>query len=151
MEKKRVLLRSDDFHSVVLDKQGELPGEYLLLKGYSGEVKQDGNADDRILRFIISDSSIDRHRDRVNTDGWVLTNFRRDPVVLWSHDHWSPPVARALEVAIDGEKLFARAQFTPPDLSSFGDMIFRMLVGGGKCARPLPSVTLNRSSASDRA
>jgi HK97 family phage prohead protease len=84
---------------------------------------------DRTLEFTISTGSVDRDWDRVNPKGWDLRAYRKNPVVLWAHDHYGLPVARSQKVWTSEEKLDALAEFTPYDLNPFGDMVYRMLRG----------------------
>jgi len=46
-------------------------------------------ADDSFL-FIASDETVDRYGDVVKVDGWDLSNFHRNPIVLWGHDPMLP-------------------------------------------------------------
>jgi len=38
------------------------------------------------LEFVMSDGSVDRMGDIIEPDGWMLDNFRRNPVALFKHD-----------------------------------------------------------------
>lgn len=79
------------------------------------------------LSFILSTAAVDRHGDTVSQSGWKLDNYKKNPVVLFGHDQNSPPVGKAGYVAVEGDKLIAKAvQFTPKDLSPFGYMIGEM-------------------------
>ena len=44
---------------------------------------------ERKYRFIISDESRDRHESIVKMDGWMLDNYRKNPIVLYQHDAYS--------------------------------------------------------------
>ena len=97
-------------------------------KGFSAiEVKQ---VSDHTLRFAISDGSLDRENDTINVNGWRLDNYKRNPVVLFGHDHWNPPIAKAVSIGVENATLISDAEFTPADVSAFGDMIYRMYQGG---------------------
>ena len=56
---------------------------------------------DRTIRFIVSDETVDRDGDTVSIDGWDLSNYQKNPVVLYGHDKTAFPVARAKNVYID--------------------------------------------------
>ena len=100
-----------------------------LRKGFgsSCEVKAIG---DGTIDFIISTGAVDRDNDTINVHGWRTENFMANPVVLFGHDSRNPPVARAENVRVDGESLVAHTIFTPPDVSEFGDMVFKLYKGG---------------------
>lgn len=42
--------------------------------------------------FVVSDETIDREGEIISIDGWVLDNFKRNPVMLWSHNPYDPPI-----------------------------------------------------------
>src|SRR5437773_2672712 len=44
------------------------------------EAKVEGGFD-----FILSDASTDRYGDSILTEGWDLTNFKKNPVALFAH------------------------------------------------------------------
>ena len=84
---------------------------------------------DRVLRFTISTEDVDRDFDTISVAGWDLKNYKKNPVVLWAHDYWSPPIARSLSVTKEDGALVSMAEFADAEMSMFGDMIFRMLTG----------------------
>jgi HK97 family phage prohead protease len=76
------------------------------LKADSGEI--------RAFPFVLSTASVDRHGDTIDQKGWELDNYRKNPVVLWGHDHDQLPVGRAASVYVtpDGSKLKAIDRFS---------------------------------------
>lgn len=80
--------------------------------------------------FVLSNSNIDRDFDTVNVNGWDLTNFRKNPVVLWSHDHYSLPVAKSLNEYVENGQLIGKAQFAPKELNDFSYMVGQMYKHG---------------------
>ena len=95
------------------------------------EAKNSG-ADDhqRVLRFTISDESVDRDNDTVSVEGWNLKNYKQNPVVLWAHDYSELPLGKSLSVRRSGDALVSVAEFAPRDLSEKADTVFRMLKAG---------------------
>ena len=94
------------------------------------------NDADLVLPFTISTSSVDRDNDTIDVNGWTnLAEFRANGPVLWGHDSSLPPIARPLDVWVEGDSLKALAEFTPSDMAhpmgaGFGHSIFRMFKGG---------------------
>lgn len=86
--------------------------------------------DNRTLRFTISTSSPDRERDIVAVGGWKLDAYKQNPVVLWAHDYRQPPIAKAVDVQVVGDRLVASAEFVPKELSPFADSIYQMIKAG---------------------
>ena len=88
--------------------------------------------DDRILRFIGSDSKTDRDGDQVKSDGWKLTEYRKNPVVLLGHSYGGTPVAKTKKVWIDNDKnqLMFDIEFPESDVSSIGDSLYKLYKAG---------------------
>ena len=93
------------------------------------EVKMEGT-DDRVLRFVISSASVDRDDDTLSVDGWDVSNYLKNPVVLFGHDGRSPPVAKANNVFFENDLFKSDAQFMPKDMYEFSDMLYKMYLGG---------------------
>ena len=55
--------------------------------------------------------SEDRAGDLVIARGWELESYLRNPVVLWAHQHRMPPIARSVEIAVEGDSLMATIEF----------------------------------------
>lgn len=111
-------------------KAGQLDAdqEYVLHKGLpDAEVKADDDAT-RTITFTISTAAVDRDDDTIAVDGWELANYIKNPVVLWGHDHVSPPIAKALATWVEGGKLKSKAQFHQE--FEFADMVYRLFKGG---------------------
>jgi hypothetical protein len=89
----------------------------------------------RVTNITSSDSSVDREDDTIRAAGWKLSNFHRNPVILWGHNSRVPPVARATRTEIIGDKLQQDFEFTPADLQhpmgmGFGHAVGRMFKEG---------------------
>lgn len=114
----------DDFRAAA-KASAEPIAEPHVRASFDTEIKAEG--DSRSLTFTISTASVDRVGDTIALDGWKLDTFRKNPVVLWAHDASSLPVAKADKVWIEGGKLMAQAEFTPPGMARFNDAVFDML------------------------
>lgn len=57
------------------------------------------DVENRIVRGIIaSTGTIDRQGESLNPKGWVLDNFKKNPVILFGHDYSSLPIGKAINV-----------------------------------------------------
>jgi HK97 family phage prohead protease len=65
----------------------------------------------RTYRFVVSTDSVDRSNDTIDQAGWDLKSYRRNPVVLWSHDASNWPVGKATKISVEGGKLVAEVMF----------------------------------------
>jgi HK97 family phage prohead protease len=75
--------------------------------------------DDKEKSFIAVASTEDEDRDKdiIRQDGWNLKNFKKNPMVPWSHDYWAIPVAKSLRTWVDktAKKLMFKPQFDADD------------------------------------
>jgi uncharacterized protein len=44
--------------------------------------------------FVVSDETVDREGEIISIDGWNLDNFKRNPVMLWSHNPFEAPIGK---------------------------------------------------------
>jgi len=132
MKRPNELLTRDDW----VKRVGKLPpGEVLpevpnLVKFFNPDISLkdvDPGTGMRDIKFVISTGSQDRDSDIIDVNGWDIDNYKQNPVVLWAHDYWSPPVARATEVGLEDDKLVAVDRFTPKEISPFGHMVYQMV------------------------
>ena len=80
---------------------------------FSAELKAIKAAGDYDFEANITTNSIDRDGDVVLPLGVSAKQFAKNPVVLWSHDHKSPPIAKGVKLERHDNKLVARAKFAP--------------------------------------
>lgn len=62
---------------------------------------------------IASTSVVDRQNESVSVDGWELKNFKRNPVLLWAHNHDIPAIGTAKNLRITGTGKKAQLTFEP--------------------------------------
>lgn len=64
------------------------------------------------LEFTASSEVLNRHGFKLRHDGWRIENFAANPVVLWMHASWIPPIGRAaMTKDTDAKKLKATVTF----------------------------------------
>lgn len=126
----------------IAEKLGEMP----LFRAYNpaamirsaSEGKQDKpDKDDRSVTFTLSTGGMKRDGFEIRTDGWQLENFRKNPVVLWNHNHTgnSLPIAKSLREwkANDpalGRVLRGQADFLTKDLNPFAERVYSLYRAG---------------------
>jgi len=84
-----------------------------FLRGYCERAAaQEGEAGSPI-RFTASTENVGRDGLILEARGWQLDEFKANPTILWSHDYAGqrPPIGRAVDVWIDGDRLMADIQF----------------------------------------
>ena len=68
-----------------------------------------------VMQVVASDESEDRLGDVISTDGWELTNFRKNPVFLYVHDQTFPPLGTVPSIKVEGKQLVATIKFDMED------------------------------------
>ena len=83
----------------------------------------------RQVRAVCSTATPDRHGDVIDQTGWDLASFRRNPVILFMHDH-ADPVARATSVGIEGGNLVADIAFPDEGTVRRSDYVWGLIASG---------------------
>jgi len=87
----------------------------------------------RTVTFCISDETEDRHRTIIKIDGWDLTDYNKNPVVLWGHkSHTDNPdmVIGTGRVYREGNKLMADATFETEDVNPLAEKVLKKIIAG---------------------
>lgn len=70
-------------------------------------------ADDGSFIAIASTNSVDRHGEVVDNNGWDLKAFKKNPVILWGHDHNEPAIGVSKKTWIEGTGKKAKLMIQP--------------------------------------
>lgn len=99
----------------------------MQVKSY-GHIEKAAKLQEGEVEFVVSTGALDAHGERINVDGISTKDFMKNPVVLWGHDAFNLPVAKATKVWKEGGKLMARARFYLKD--AFANKIYNYIVDG---------------------
>lgn len=86
--------------------------------------------DKRQIRVIAASGKADRTGDIVNVEGIELGNFKKNPIILWGHDHYGLPVAKAVEAGVVDGKLQMVLEFATKEIYEFADTVYKLVKGG---------------------
>jgi HK97 family phage prohead protease len=102
-----------------------------MITHYSGMIQKFTSelAAQRQVRFIASDATPDRQGDVLLPEGCDLTNFKRNPVLLWMH-RADMPVAKAIEISASSRGVVALAQFPDEGVDEQADKVYRLIRSG---------------------
>jgi HK97 family phage prohead protease len=120
------LVSLDEFRAAAREDHALKATVQRLATGDATEVE----GKSRTLRFCFSDGSVDRAGDRIDPKGWELDAFNKNPVALWAHDSWSPPIGRASGVGPIGKRLMGDIEFAGAEIYPFADTIYLLSKGG---------------------
>ena len=79
------------------------------------------------LTIVVSDESPDRMGDVIRAAGWELTEYRKNPVLLWQHKAGEPPIGRADRVWTYAKQLMAKIRLAAPGTSPLVDTLRKLL------------------------
>lgn len=86
--------------------------------------------ENRSIRFVASDESVDRYGDIIRAKGWDLTAFKKNPVLLFGHKSSALPIGKVTNVEVVKKELVADCEFMPEGMSAFADEVWRAVDGG---------------------
>jgi len=81
------------------------------------------------MEFVLSDATVDRYGDIVDPAGWLLTNFKKNPIALFGHSGGFP-IGTWSNVRVEGEKLVARLNLAAKGTSARLDEIISLVEQG---------------------
>ena len=84
---------------------------------------------DGALDFVLSDATPDRYGDVIDANGWVLDNFKRNPIALFNHNA-DFPVGRWENLGVKGDALRGHLRMAPAGISPRIDEL-RALINAG--------------------
>ena len=96
----------------------------LILKQYESEVKVVEG--ERALTVTITTNDVDRMGDIVEPKGGKLTNFKKNPVVLMSHDYSGLPIGKASDLVKTDNGITAKVTFPEEGTYPLADTVYNM-------------------------
>jgi uncharacterized protein len=87
---------------------------------------------DRTIDVVASDFSKDSYNTRIDPKGWDLEQFRKNPVILLSHDDRTFPAAKAIPetIRVEKDELLMRIQFPGRGKYEAADIAFELYADG---------------------
>jgi phage head maturation protease len=87
------------------------------------------NEEQRKISYVVSDETPDRVGDIIAVKGWDLSNYKKNPVILWAHEAKDvPPIGRGHNVRrrYGPDRLTADVEFAPKEAYEFADTIYQL-------------------------
>jgi HK97 family phage prohead protease len=76
------------------------------------DTKSAAESDTGTFEVVITTENVDRYQEVIKLDGWDLTHYLANPVVLWAHDH-EQPIGMATSLDVVEGKMVAKGKFAP--------------------------------------
>lgn len=108
-------------------KDGAVTDDIELFREAAFEKSEDGTEG---MDWVMSDMSIDRDMERVDPDGADFKNFKKNPVVLWAHDHDTPAIGKVLNPKVKDGAVRGKVVFDSAENDPFAGMIARKVKAG---------------------
>ncbi len=86
-------------------------------------------AGDGGLEFVLSDETVDRYGDVIVAAGWVLANFKKNPIALFGHSSGFP-IGTWANLRIEGSKLIGTLQLAARGTSARIDELISLVEQG---------------------
>jgi HK97 family phage prohead protease len=83
--------------------------------------------------FILSDASVDRYGDIIETEGWQLANFKKNPIALFGHDPLFP-VGKWRNIKVNDNALRGSLEIAPLGTSDRIDEIRKLVDANILCS-----------------
>lgn len=104
-------------------------------------------ASDGGLEFVLSDDTVDRYGDIIDASGWVLSNFKKNPIALFGHSS-SFPIGTWSDIRVEGKRLVAKLNLAKRGTSARLDELIGLVEQGILRAvsvgfRPIKSEPIN--------
>jgi len=93
-------------------------------------VEYKAHDEERILRYIFSDETVDRMGDIIRQSGWQLKNYKKNAVILIGHNSRELPIGAGLNVKVIDKKLMGDVLFANEDTSMDAEKAFKMASAG---------------------
>lgn len=84
------------------------------------------------IQFVLSTQDVDRAwggGDTIRPDGWDWKNYEKNPVVLWSHDGFTPAIGRSTKIWLEDGKLMGEVEFAS-DIHPLAKLVEDLIRGG---------------------
>jgi len=90
------------------------------------------NLDKRTLEAVVSSDIVDRDGEVIQPKAFKarVASFQKNPVFLWNHDPFTPPIGKVLSLDIGAKAIEATFQFRPAGDDALADNVFRAYAGG---------------------
>lgn len=109
---------------------GQLPDQ--MIKESHGVVIRAADEEEmrrtRTIDFIVSTPTPDRVGDVVVPTGGRFENFRKSPVILWAHSHYTLPLGSGSNVRADASGVYMSKTFVEREINPLADSVFELLI-----------------------
>lgn len=89
-------------------------------------IKSASSEDSGTFKVVVSTADQDRQGEVVDQNGWDLSFYKANPVVLWAHDYASLPIGVCTNIYTENGKTIAEGKFAPADANPFAQQVRKL-------------------------
>lgn len=78
------------------------------------------------FEVVVSTDDQDRQGDIIDQNGWDMSHYLNNPIVLWAHDYQNLPIGVCDSLDMKDGKLIARGRFAPEDANPFAQQVRKL-------------------------
>ena len=82
----------------------------------------------RRVKFVLSTGDVDRDQDLVSPDGWEIDNYKKNPVVMWSHDYSQLPLGKTVDLGFENGRLVGTVDFATKEMNPLAESVYQMVL-----------------------
>lgn len=112
------------------DKDGNIKREIVIYQEAYFKVPAGVNPYTDGIPWVLSSFALDSDMERVDPHGWNLKDFKKNPVMLWSHEWYTPAIGTIVSPRVKDDQLIGKAVFDPPEVDKFAAMIAEKALRG---------------------
>lgn len=90
-------------------------GSLYYMRGYMVRGPESPEEGHGPIRFLAATEGAKRDGLNLLMEGLDLDRFRANPVILWAHNYWAPPIGRGVQAFTEGARLFVDVEFDRAD------------------------------------
>jgi len=94
--------------------------------GILSKTKAATDGDAGTFKVIVSTDTKDRQGEIVNQEGWDLSAYTKNPVVLWAHKYDQLPIGMCTAIKTENGQLVAEGKFAPADANPFAQQVRKL-------------------------
>lgn len=97
-------------------------------KYLKGLVKTDKDAG--TFSVIASTATVDRQGEIIDQNGWDLTNYKNNPIILWAHDYSALPIGVAENISVEDGELRMSGRFASAEANPMAEQVRQLYADG---------------------
>jgi len=101
----------------------------MIIKQVGFQIKE-SNEEEYTIRAVISSGLPDRQGEIIDQSSWNLDEYKKNPVVLWAHDHFQPAIGKAADISVNAEGMLEAVVKFAVEEYDFAKTIYKLYAGG---------------------